>query len=85
MGAIARTLWAIVRFYRMTLAYWLGGNCRFEPSCSVFAEQALQQLPVTSAVAAIGKRLACCHPWHPGGYDPVQTDASRSRAPHEAL
>lgn len=61
----------IVKGYRLLLSPWLGSACRFEPTCSAYSLEALQQHG-----AAIGSyltlyRLARCHPWCEGGHDPV--------------
>jgi len=64
-------LLALVRLYRMTLSRSLPRACRFEPSCSSYAEEALQRHGVLRAAWLIVRRVARCHPFHPGGYDPV--------------
>jgi len=48
-----------------------GRCCRFHPSCSCYAEQAIQKLGPTRGLWLTFKRLARCHPFHPGGFDPV--------------
>ena len=61
----------LVRVYQWTLSPWLGPRCRFHPSCSEYAVEALDRHgPVRGSLLASG-RLLRCHPWHPGGYDPV--------------
>lgn len=61
----------LVRIYQYALSPLLGRNCRFEPCCSEYAVQALQRHgPLKGSWLAM-RRLGCCHPWHPGGYDPV--------------
>jgi len=62
--------WLIV-VYRYTLSPLLGNCCRFEPSCSRYAEQALQQHGLVRGLWLTLKRLIRCHPWHEGGFDPV--------------
>ena len=59
--------------YRAILSPLLGGQCRFQPSCSEYALQALGIHSPLYALILIIKRIARCHPWHPGGYDPVLT------------
>ena len=50
----------------------LGGpSCRFAPSCTVYARHALERLPLPRAGALVVARLSRCHPFHPGGWDPV--------------
>lgn len=47
------------------------GSCRFIPSCTQYAEQALMEFPLYKAVVIIGKRVLRCHPFSKGGFDPV--------------
>jgi uncharacterized protein len=61
----------LIRLYQWTLSPLLGPRCRFYPSCSNYALQAIQRFGVFHGSWLAVKRLACCHPWHPGGYDPV--------------
>jgi putative membrane protein insertion efficiency factor len=49
-----------------------GASCRFEPSCSRYAEEALRVHGVVLGGAMAARRLARCHPWSQGGYDPVR-------------
>ncbi len=61
----------IIRLYRLLLSPVLGPSCRFYPSCSVYAIEALQQKGFFYGSTLIIKRLMKCHPWHDGGYDPI--------------
>ncbi len=61
-----------IRFYRACLAPLLGPCCRFTPSCSVYAEEAVRKKGVISGVRLALWRLCKCHPFHSGGFDPVQ-------------
>jgi len=61
----------LVRLYRLTLSRSLPRACRFEPSCSAYAEEALQRHGLFHAAWLIVRRVARCHPFHRGGYDPV--------------
>lgn len=72
-----RVLIGGVRLYRFALSPWLGSSCRFEPTCSAYALEALQcHGAVVGTALAVG-RLARCHPWCPGGFDPVPVHAPR--------
>ena len=62
---------ALVKFYRLMLSPWLGSGCRFEPTCSAYALQALQQHGAAQGSYLTIKRLGRCHPWCAGGHDPV--------------
>jgi putative membrane protein insertion efficiency factor len=68
---------ALVRGYRLLLKPWLGNACRFEPTCSAYALQALQQHGALVGGALTGGRLLRCHPWCAGGHDPVPEHAPR--------
>lgn len=75
-----KTLVALVKGYRLLLSPWLGSSCRFEPTCSAYSLQALQQHGATKGSYLTLYRLARCHPWCNGGYDPVPSSAPRSSA-----
>jgi uncharacterized protein len=62
---------AIVKGYRLFLSPWLGSACRFEPTCSVYALQALQMHGAVAGSYLSAARIARCHPWCAGGVDPV--------------
>jgi putative membrane protein insertion efficiency factor len=61
----------LVAMYRAVGATHLGGACRFEPSCSVYAVEALKLHPPGKALRLISVRICKCHPWGPWGFDPV--------------
>ena len=64
-------LLALIRFYQYAISPLLGRRCRFFPSCSEYAVEALEKHgPLTGSWLAL-KRLSHCHPWNPGGFDPV--------------
>ena len=66
-----RLLIGLVRGYRLLLSPWLGSACRFEPTCSVYSLQALEQHGAAMGSYLTVRRLARCHPWCQGGLDPV--------------
>ena len=61
----------LLRLYRAALSPLLGRNCRFYPSCSEYALEAVQKYGALRGGWLSVKRLCRCHPWHPGGVDPV--------------
>ena len=62
---------ALIWFYQSAISPWLGPNCRYKPTCSEYARQAIVKYgPVKGSWLAL-KRILRCHPFHPGGYDPV--------------
>lgn len=66
------TAWrGIFRVYRLVLSPWLGPSCRFEPSCSHFVEESLARYGLWRGMRLGTARILRCHPFHPGGYDPV--------------
>ena len=66
-----RLLMGLVRAYRLLLSPWLGSACRFEPTCSAYSLQALEQHGAAMGSYLTVRRLARCHPWCEGGLDPV--------------
>ena len=61
----------LLRLYRYLVSPWLGDCCRFHPSCSIYAEQAVRDHGVARGAWLAVRRVGRCHPWHPGGVDPV--------------
>lgn len=61
----------LVRVYQYAISPMLGNNCRFEPRCSDYAIEALRRHGPLRGVWLASRRVSHCHPWHPGGYDPV--------------
>jgi putative membrane protein insertion efficiency factor len=69
--ALAQPLIWLVRFYRYAISPWLGSNCRFEPTCSNYAIEALQVHGVLKGSWLAARRIGRCNPWGGSGYDPV--------------
>lgn len=61
----------LVRAYQLGISPFLGQNCRFYPSCSAYAFEAIGEHGALKGSFMATKRLCKCHPWHPGGHDPV--------------
>jgi putative membrane protein insertion efficiency factor len=68
-----------VRFYRCTLAYVLGGHCRFTPTCSQYALDAIERHGVIKGWWLAICRIGRCHPFCKGGFDPVPDEGSGTR------
>ena len=60
-----------VQLYRWFVSPLLGQNCRFHPSCSSYALEALEHHGAVQGSWLAARRVCRCHPWNPGGYDPV--------------
>ncbi|OYN90289.1 membrane protein insertion efficiency factor YidD [Parenemella sanctibonifatiensis] len=60
-----------IKFYRATISPWYGQVCRYYPSCSAYGLEAVQVHGAAKGSWLIVKRITSCHPWQPGGYDPV--------------
>lgn len=78
LKAIARVLaWpllALVWLYRLAISPWLGNNCRYAPSCSEYALEALRKHGAFRGTWLAARRIGRCHPWGGSGYDPVPGD-----------
>ena len=72
-----RVLLALVRGWQLTFGAWLPPTCRFEPSCSVYAAQALQRHGAVAGSYLAARRIVRCGPWCEGGDDPVPLDKPR--------
>ena len=60
-----------VRFYRLFVSPWLGRSCRFEPTCSAYALEALERHGAARGGWLALHRIVRCHPWGGSGFDPV--------------
>jgi putative membrane protein insertion efficiency factor len=79
---VTAVLLLLVRGYRRFVSPFLGARCRFAPSCSAYAEEALRRHGPRGAWLAV-RRVARCHPFNPGGHDPVP-DVVTGQPPHRA-
>ncbi len=68
---LAWPLLGLVALYRIAISPWLGANCRFEPSCSEYAMEALRVHGAFRGTWLTIRRIGRCHPWGGSGYDPV--------------
>ena len=60
-----------VRFYRVVFSPWVGFNCRYQPTCSAYALEALERHGAIKGSWLALRRIGRCHPWGHSGYDPV--------------
>ncbi len=66
-----RLLLLLLRGYRLLLSPWLGSACRFEPTCSRYAIEAIERHGAAAGGYLAARRVLRCHPWCDGGHDPV--------------
>lgn len=70
-----------VRFYRVVFSPWVGHGCRFQPTCSAYAMEALERHGAIKGTWLTIRRIGRCHPWGSSGYDPVPGTAPEQDAP----
>lgn len=68
---MARLLDGLIRLYQLLLSPWLGGHCRFHPSCSEYAREAIAEQGAARGSWLAVRRVMRCHPFSRGGLDPV--------------
>jgi len=74
MTPAAKLLSLPVRAYRLLLSPWVGNSCRYQPTCSAYALDALEKHGAVRGTWLALKRIARCHPWGKSGFDPVPDD-----------
>lgn len=62
----------LIKFYRKFISPLLGSNCRFQPTCSQYSLMAIEKYGAFKGSWLSIKRISKCHPFHPGGYDPLE-------------
>ncbi|MCC6862139.1 MAG: membrane protein insertion efficiency factor YidD [Bryobacterales bacterium] len=72
LSPLARTAVALLRLYKLAVSPLLPSACRFYPSCSDYMREAVERHGAWGGMWMGIKRLARCHPFHPGGFDPVR-------------
>lgn len=68
---MARFFLILIRCYQVTISPWIGPRCRFFPTCSTYAYQAIYKYGSLKGAGLALKRIARCHPWGGSGYDPI--------------
>jgi putative membrane protein insertion efficiency factor len=69
-----RLVLLLIRFYQRAISPYFPARCRYVPTCSAYAYEAVQKHGVCRGLFLALKRVLRCHPLHPGGYDPVPED-----------
>lgn len=69
---MSKILLALIRFYRAAISPLLGANCRYIPTCSAYAMQAIEKYGALKGGFMAVRRILRCHPFCKGGYDPVK-------------
>ncbi len=70
-GFVTTIMLVLIQLYRWILSPFIGGQCRFYPTCSIYAREAIKLHGPWRGSMLAAKRLSRCHPLHPGGNDPV--------------
>ena len=78
-GVVARALIASLRGYQLTLSALIGRRCRYLPTCSEYAMEAITRHGVGRGLRLGAKRVCRCHPWGGDGFDPVPEDWPKPR------
>tara|TARA_B110000003_G_C16498919_1_gene476594 strand:+ start:615 stop:872 length:258 start_codon:yes stop_codon:yes gene_type:complete len=73
----------MIRGYQLAISPLLGSNCRFHPTCSCYAHEAIDRFGVVKGTYLSIFRILKCHPFHPGGYDPVINSTGIQKTPHQ--
>jgi putative membrane protein insertion efficiency factor len=87
VASMRALLVGLIHLYQRIVSPWLGPRCRFSPSCSHYACEALERHGLSRGLWLTVRRLSRCHPFHPGGFDPVPepSDAARDAMLHEGV
>jgi len=71
MNPLQHVLIGLIRGYQVLLSPFVGNQCRFTPTCSQYAREAVERHGAFKGIWLALRRVSRCHPWHPGGHDPV--------------
>jgi putative membrane protein insertion efficiency factor len=70
--SVSRLLIVVIRAYQRLVSPWFGNRCKYYPSCSEYAAQAIARFGILRGLVLAGHRLLRCNPWSHGGFDPVE-------------
>ncbi|NLN19172.1 MAG: membrane protein insertion efficiency factor YidD [Firmicutes bacterium] len=70
---VDRLLLTLIAWYQKAISPLLPRSCRFYPTCSAYAAEAIREYGACRGICMALRRISRCHPWHPGGYDPVSS------------
>ena len=79
-----KVLIALIKVYRFSLSPFIGQHCRFTPTCSQYAMEAIETHGAIKGSWMAAKRLSKCHPFHEGGWDPVPQCGCHTHGSHQA-
>lgn len=71
MNPMQHLLIGLIRVYQVALSPFVGNQCRFTPTCSHYAREVVERYGAVKGSWMAIRRISRCHPWHPGGHDPV--------------
>jgi putative membrane protein insertion efficiency factor len=71
MTAVQKMALLAIRFYQKAISPYFPPSCRFYPTCSAYAYEAVEKYGIFRGSILAARRILRCHPFHPGGYDPV--------------
>lgn len=78
MDLIKKILIAVIKLYKFVISPIFPSSCRFYPTCSTYAIEAIEKFGVGKGSVLAVKRIFKCHPFHPGGYDPVPNNSNKN-------
>ncbi len=77
-SVVARAMMGVVKAYRLLLSAWIGNACRFEPTCSIYALQAIEAHGAARGGYLAAHRILRCNPWCQAGHDPVPQPSAQA-------